>query len=243
MKVLLTRPAGRNQEMVDHLTQRQIDHLVTPMIEVVCSNNPFPTPTIDQTDIMIFISTNAVKYAAQLLPQPLAQSLPQSCQFYAVGQATHDALTQLGVQATPSPTSSQDSEGLLSLPQLTSLAQKQVIIVRGNGGRETLAQEITQRGGNVNYWETYTRQAIAYKTPDVYQAWIDFKIDTIVVTSGEILANLVNLLPKELFAWLRSCHIIVPSTRVKLQANELGLSYVTNANGASTPAILANLFD
>ncbi|NKF51174.1 uroporphyrinogen-III synthase [Shewanella sp. WXL01] len=235
MKVLLTRPEGRNQAMVEQLTQRGIAHLVTPIIEVVSSNIVPSEASLNHADIMIFISTNAVSHAANLC------KLPTHCQYYAVGQATFDALSALGIQAEQAPIDAQDSEGLLSLSSLASIEGKSVIIVRGNGGRETLAEQLKHRGAKVDYWESYVRKAIDHKKPTVAKAWIDFGIDTVVVTSGEILANLVNLLTKEQFAWLRSCHIIVPSTRVKEQALQLGLDNISNANGASTQAILAHI--
>ncbi|QIR15766.1 uroporphyrinogen-III synthase [Shewanella aestuarii] len=236
MKVLLTRPDGRNQEMIEQLETRQVAHLVTPLLGVEATQSPVPKQFYS-TDNFIFISTNAVTYAAE----KLQQHFPKQARYFAVGQATADALTKLGLSIFTAPESSQDSEGLLSLVQLQNVDKKSFIIVRGNGGRETLAEQLRLRGAQVDYWEVYQRTLPHYNNQAICQQWQAFGIDTIVVTSGEILANLIALMPKELFAWLRSCHIIVPSNRVELQANAYGLSNITNANGANTQAILRAL--
>jgi uroporphyrinogen-III synthase len=173
--------------------------------------------------------------------QKLQQQFPTHCRYFAVGQATADSLAQYNINAFTSPEDNQDSEGLLSLAQLQNVDKQSFIIVRGLGGRETLAEQLRLRGANVNYWQVYQRAIPKLDAKAITQQWESFGIDTIVVTSGEILSNLVELVPKELFAWLRACHIIVPSNRVELQAKAMGLSHITNANGANTQAILASL--
>ncbi|WP_445773593.1 uroporphyrinogen-III synthase [Shewanella sp.] len=236
MKVLLTRPQGRNQAMEEQLALNGVAYLVTPLLDITATSEAFNQSSLLHTDNLLFISTNAVKFAAQKL-----QHFPSHCRYFAVGQATADSLSQFNIHAYTSPDSSQDSEGLLSLPQLQHVENQNFLIIRGVGGRETLAEQLTARGAKVNYWQVYQRTTPALNGHDIYRQWQSFGIDTIVVTSGEILSNLVNLAPKESFAWLRSCHIIVPSNRVEIQAKAMGLSHITNANGANTQAALTSL--
>lgn len=236
MKVLLTRPEGRNQDMIEQLDNYQVAHIVTPLLGVEATNLP-PPDSFNNADKLIFISTNAVTFAAE----KCHNSFPSQSHYFAVGQATADVLRQYNLAVFSAPENSQDSEGLLSLPQLQHINKQSIIICRGSGGRETIAEQLVLRGANVNYWDVYQRSCPTLDNLQVYQQWVDFGIDTIVITSGEILTNLIALIPKELFAWLDSCHIIVPSNRVKLQANALGLYKVTNANGANTQAILVAL--
>jgi uroporphyrinogen-III synthase len=237
MKVLLTRPLGRNQAMEEQLSHRDVAYLVTPLLAVIDTNESITNAVLDQTDNLLFISTNAVDFAAK----KLHNNFPSCCRYFAVGQATADSLAQYNIHAVSSPEDSQDSEGLLSLPQLQHVEKQSFIIVRGLGGRETLAEQLQLRGANVNYWQVYQRALPKLDGKEITQHWKSFGIDTIVITSGEILSNLIELVPKELFAWLRACHIIVPSNRVELQAKAMGLSHITNANGANTQAILTSL--
>ncbi|CAM4370047.1 uroporphyrinogen-III synthase [Shewanella livingstonensis] len=223
--------------MEEQLSHRDVAYLVTPLLAVIETSESMTPAVLAQTDNLLFISTNAVDFAAK----KLHDTFPTHCRYFAVGQATADSLAQYNIQATSSPEGSQDSEGLLSLDQLQDVDKQSFIIVRGLGGRETLAEQLQLRGANVNYWQVYQRAIPNLNAKAITQQWKSFGIDTIVVTSGEILSNLVDLVPKELFAWLRSCHIIVPSYRVELQAKAMELNHITNANGANTQAILTSL--
>jgi len=237
MKVLLTRPLGRNQAMEEQLSLRDVAYCVTPLLAVIETDESVADAVLAQTDNLLFISTNAVEFAAK----KLCNNFPSHCRYFAVGQATADSLAQYNIHTISAPEDSQDSEGLLSRPPLQHVDKQSFIIVRGIGGREALAEQLLLRGAKVNYWQVYQRVIPRLNGKEITQQWKSFEIDTIVVTSGEILSNLVSLVPKESFAWLRSCHIIVPSNRVELQAKAMGLGHITNANGANTQAILASL--
>ncbi|MDO6620727.1 MULTISPECIES: uroporphyrinogen-III synthase [unclassified Shewanella] len=236
MKVLLSRPEGRNQAMADKLKAKGVDFMVTPLLAVVPTHNRINPNTLTQADSLIFISTNAVKFAAISLNDKFPD-----CRYYAVGQATADALSQYNITPEIAPEDSQDSEGLLSLTSLSDIKNQHIVIVRGIGGRETIAEQLTLRQANVCYWEVYQRSLPKLDSALVCSQWQQFGIDTIIVTSGDVLENLIKLVPKELFAWLQSCHIIVPSNRVEQRAKIVGLTHVTNASGANTQAVLAAL--
>ncbi|WP_394201695.1 uroporphyrinogen-III synthase [Shewanella waksmanii] len=236
MTVLLTRPEGRNQSMIEALTQKKVPHFTTPLLEVQpFKDQPAALNAFLQADIIIFISTNAVAYAAHLCPQ-----FPNA-HYFAVGDATYRALAELGIAAEQAPADNQQTEGLLTLASLQKLNDVNVCIVRGVGGRETLAEQLQSRGANLSYWQVYQRQCPTLDAKQIVADWQQHQVDTIVVTSGEILANLINLVPKEQFAWLQACHIIVPSIRVYQQAQAAGLNQLTNAKAANKDAVLAAL--
>lgn len=238
MKVLLTRPEGRNQSMVNALNERGIDHWVTPLLHVEATspvriNTSHP---LSHTDIIICISANAVTFADNALA-PFSKAWPK-VQYFAVGHATWEALDRVGISALEAPDDCQQTEGLLTLASLQDIKGKNITIIRGVGGREALAEQLTERGANVHYWEVYQRGCPPLDGQQITQQWQAFGIDTIVITSGEVLKNLINIVPKELFSWLRSCHIIVPSNRVEAQAHAFGITRVTNANAANSKAVL-----
>lgn len=241
MKVLLTRPEGRNQSMVDALNERGIEHCVTPLlgVEATLALPPETTHPLANADMIICISANAVSFANETFKVGDAhvKGWPK-VPFFAVGHATWEALQQIAIDALEAPDDCQQTEGLLTLPTLQHLQGKKITIIRGVGGREALAEQLSSRGAQVRYWEVYQRTCPPLDGAIITQQWINFGIDTIVVTSGEVLNNLLNLVPKELFAWLRSCHIIVPSNRVEAQAHAFGITQVTNANAANSQAVL-----
>ncbi|MCL1148190.1 uroporphyrinogen-III synthase [Shewanella marinintestina] len=241
MKVLLTRPEGRNQLMIEALTQRNVSYFVTPLLNVQPTSNLDAArinSTLKQADIVIFISTNAVTFSSQAINH----QWPQSAHYLAVGNATYAALKQIGIEAEKAPDDCQQTEGLLTLDSLSNIDGKHIVIVRGQGGREDLATELSLRGAQMNYWEAYKRGCPPLDTSQICQQWQSFGINTIIITSGEILDNLVKTVPKELFAWLQTCHIIVPSSRVYEKAKAFGLQQITNAKAANTNAMLTALF-
>ncbi|MCL1126666.1 uroporphyrinogen-III synthase [Shewanella surugensis] len=240
MKVLLTRPQGRNQLMAAALRRYRIPYMITPLIDIIAATQTSANHSLQltQADDIIFVSTNAVKFADSLVKQPW----PEHLRYFAIGKATQDALLAIDIKAlTPHNKERQTTEGLLDLPELKSLKNKKVLIVRGVGGREALADELKQRQAEVTYWEVYQRAPINLDAKQITNQWKIEKIDTIIVTSGEILDNLIKLVPKELFYWLKTCHIIVPSARVESVALSYGLKFVTNAKAANQNAMIAAL--
>jgi uroporphyrinogen-III synthase len=235
MKVLLTRPQGRNQSMEDALRQRGIAFMTTPLLAVEPLHDAQGLTYFRNAEIVIFISTNAVEFANQLVGD-----WPTAKHYLAVGDATCQALNDLGVEVQSAPAELQQTEGLLTLPLLQpeQVKQRNILIIRGQGGREDLGDTLSQRGAQLSYWEVYRRVCPAYDVQQLLQSWQKFGIDTILLTSGDILKNLLKLLPKEYFPWLQACHIIVPSIRVERQALAAGLSHVTNACAANSQAML-----
>ena len=88
-------------------------------------------------DWAIFISSNAVQNA---MPRLLAKwgCIPQNLKFAAIGPATAAELTKFGVKQVLIPQDRFDSESLLTMPEMQSMQQQNVIIFRGVGGRELL---------------------------------------------------------------------------------------------------------
>jgi uroporphyrinogen-III synthase len=170
---------------------------------------------LDELDIAIFISANAVEKA---LPTLLAQrSLPVQLQLVAVGKRTAKTLKAWGLTALcPAPPF--NSEAVMAMPQMQPAAVqgKQIVIFRGEGGRELLAETLRQRGATVNYVNVYRR--VQPPTP----AWItDTQIDVLTVTSVEGLQNLFAMLDGQV--WLRHTPLVVMSERIRSEAQELGI--------------------
>lgn len=235
MKILLTRPEGQNQAMANKLAAKNIEYFISPLLSVQANAHAKQAINkVSQADYWIFVSANAVKFAASLLDQ----SLPSQVTYFAVGHATWSALAELGVNAIRPCDKSQDSEGLLELEQLDAVQNKKIIIVRGNGGRELLGQVLSNRGANVDYWQVYQRQCPALDGALLVKQWQNFGIDTLILPSRTQLDNLIQLIPKALFPWLCDCHIIVTNESAQQHARAKGMRRVTNAKGAHPQALL-----
>ena len=178
----------------------------------------------------------------------------------AVGNATQNALTALNVDSIHP--EDHNSEGVLALTELSAenINNQLIVIVRGDGGRELIAQTLTKRQANVVYFESYRR--IWRNFPEnIAQKWQADEINAIVVTSNASLVRLTELLlisdcaeitcEEVTFAkgiehsneineyWKNSCLWIVASQRIADYAKKLGLTQVINAHGASDEAMLS----
>lgn len=236
MHVLLTRPAGRNQPMQDALTAQKIAYTVEPLMEIEpLTVDESVQRKISQADIVIFISVNAVNCITATNNIKLADS----ASIIAIGCATQTALFELGINSITSEQSQQHSEGILSLDILQRVKGKKVVIVRGEGGREKLADELMLRGAHVDYCHAYRRIKPANLSGGLGEHWQQAGVNIILISSGEILENLLQVVKQADLPWLESCKLIVPSARVAMLAREAGLTNIVNAASASKNAMLA----
>lgn len=258
LRVLLTRSQKKNSSLISSLHAHRIFALSNPMLQLsgTLSNDKLLSSDLLQSDIIIAVSEPAVEYFREFLdhtdamavkPQVVAHATVTP--LIAVGEATASALSNwLGVDvAFPSEAT---SEGLLREPiannllEASSIKEKQVVIVRGNGGREHIASELRARGANVSYLETYQRQPCV----DVDGIWLDQwksqQINCIVATSVEQFSAIWQLAhTSEQEKWLRQCTWIVASDRIKhvLIEHSINSANIHNALGANNNAVLKQL--
>ncbi len=174
-------------------------------------------------DVIIFQSANAVRFGAALLDQRRDLNLA------AVGPATLRALNQAGYRVPILPGNGFDSEGLLEHPRLQNLTGQRVLIVRGVGGRELLDQVLEQRGAAVTAAVVYERHPL---TPDsaslgaVGQLLQANALQVITATSLEIAASLLAMRAANpaLLESLSRLHWLVPSQRIASGVQALGLA-------------------
>jgi uroporphyrinogen-III synthase len=177
---------------------------------------------LHQFDWAIFISSNAVQYGMPLLQQA---SLPASLKFAAIGPTTASALGSFGVAEVLKPADRFDSESLLALPELQQMQGQRVLIVRGVGGREVLADTLKQRGAEVVFGECY-RRINPQKNADVLaQAHAGNRLQAIIITSSEALRFLLDVAGES--DWLKAVPLFVNHDRIAEQAQSHGLTVIS----------------
>jgi uroporphyrinogen-III synthase len=176
-------------------------------------------------DWIIFISTNAVQ---QAMPRIAAQfpraSADAKLRFAAVGPATAQELALYGVASVLVPMAQFDSESLLALPEFQDLKQRRVVIVRGVGGRELLAETLRARGAEVAFAECYRRVNPQRDAGNLPELWQNGQLHAMVVTSSEALRNLLALARET--TWVKNVLICVNHARIAETARESGLQTV-----------------
>jgi uroporphyrinogen-III synthase len=249
LNVLITRPAGKAQALALLLKQQGIFAISQPLFDYQAyASSQDIKGSINSADILIFVSVAAVEFAHASYPL----SINSDKIVIAVGQATKRALQTIGITNVLTSTQ-ENSEGLLKLDQLCQVKDKNITIVRGNGGREHLATTLTERGAQVCYIESYQR-VWRTLTKNIAKQWQEQQINCIVVTSNDILLTLVNLVIhtektntdinnklNDNNYWQNDCCWLVASQRIADSAKALGLTQVININGANDQVIIEQL--
>lgn len=173
-------------------------------------------------DMLIFISSNAVQHA---MPRLLAKFplWPQRTQCAAIGPVTAAELGQFGIQQVLQPEQRFDSESLLAMDEMRAVQGKHIMIVRGVGGRELLADTLRQRGAQVSFAECYRRINPQSNTDKLQGLWQNGHLDSLVVTSSEAMRHLLALTANGSAEWLRNCTIYVNHARIAELPQNLGL--------------------
>tara|TARA_B100000674_G_scaffold497201_1_gene530037 strand:- start:253 stop:987 length:735 start_codon:yes stop_codon:yes gene_type:complete len=235
-KVVITRPQADSERLSEALQNEGFQTRVMPIItiEAIPTAEQAPAPSVSDDALCIFISANAVRFGLPQLGSALARD--SDLTVIAVGNKTRDTLAAEGIQAQVPVRA--DSEGLLAMPALSAPDSRDVVIVKGEGGRELLASELTGRGARVTEWACYRR---CWPEVDV-SGLMEISAGLIFqVSSGEMVSRLSELLAGGGQADLFQSSIIVPSDRVARLATEIGWGQVIRAEDASDDAFIRAL--
>ena len=113
-----------------------------------------------------------------------------------------------------------------------------MLIVRGGGGRELLADTLTARGAHVTYAEVYERRAHSGDASGLLCRWRRDGIELITALSVETLDALHAQLGGEVGDLFARSQLVTASTRVIKRAAALGLTGVVTATGPDDRALI-----
>ncbi|MEI7612914.1 MAG: uroporphyrinogen-III synthase [Betaproteobacteria bacterium] len=228
-RILVTRPTAQAAKLAELISAQGGIPVLFPLLEISPANDLTllreVIPRLHDYAIVVFISPNAVDFSLPLILEQRAW--PVGVKAAAIGQSTVAQLGIFGIGEVIAPTRRFDSEALLELPELQAsrVVGKKVLILRGNGGRELLAETLSQRGAVVDGVSCYQRSAPADGTP-VLSLLRNKQLAALTVSSSEGLRNLLSLLDTEGYERLRILPVFVPHQRIADVAAELGLQSV-----------------
>ena len=222
LKVLVTRPEGQAGALKEAILEcgGQVERLPLLAIE----------PSIGQTarrklenafefNDLVFVSPNAVRHALGHIKQGENRVI-------AIGEGTAALLEEQGIRVDLVPRRS-TSEGLLEDERLGTMHGRKVLIVRGRGGRELLAEGLRALGAGVEYAEVYRRAPPTPPSPELLAEWRD-RVDVMIITSDQMLKNLVELTKFD--QNVLDTPLIVISERLQNSAETLGFQHVLQAH-------------
>jgi uroporphyrinogen-III synthase len=228
LHVLVTRPAHQSSDLARLIAAAGAEAVCFPAIEITGPRDIDALHTlIDQLDrfhMIIFVSANAVEQAMPLV-NARHPRLPAHLLVACVGRASARALQQFGIAALLVPPTRFGSEGLLQLSALQHVKGKRILIFRGEGGRESLAQTLRTRGAEVQYAECYRRVRPRTDIMPLLRRWQDGLIDLVTITSVEALDNLVAMMGERGRSFLLNTPVVVVSDRIAEACRRYGFAY------------------
>jgi uroporphyrinogen-III synthase len=240
LKILVTRPQHQAENLCNKIAAEGGQPIRLPAIDIVDIEDKTVLQSwanrLEEANSAIFISANAVEKSLPVLLAQRNQPLPAQLQLIAVGKKTAATLQRWGLTAISSPPP-YNSEAILSMAELQpeKVNNQNILIFRGEGGRELLADALRQRGAMVHYVHVYRRIQPAPPAIPIEP------VDIITVTSQEAMQNLFNMLAEQ--EWLRQTPYVVISERVMAEAKKLGVQApIVVAPAASDDGLLQGLF-
>lgn len=242
--IVVTRPLEQSESLCSAIRAAGGEALLFPVIAI----GPAPDDAdlraiagrLEEFDIAFFVSPNAVRYA---LDSVLARrAWPAALRVATVGKGSERELARYGFDAVIAPQDGFDSESVIALPEFASaaVAGRRVVIFRGDGGRDLLADTLRQRGALVEFVTSYRRFRPELDSSPLVERARAGGLDALLLTSSEGVDNLVAMAGPAGMAVLQSVPVFAPHARIAARAREAGFRRVF-ATGAGDAGMLQAL--
>jgi uroporphyrinogen-III synthase len=236
ISVLVTRPVDQSVRLTQRLQDLGAEVISFPALAIIGPLRPEllnqRLAEIEHYDWAVFVSPTAVQFGLAALRQTAPASLA-TINAAAVGAGTASALRSAGCRNVVVAESGADSEDLLALPEFADLSGRRVLILRGEGGRELIADTLRARGAQVDYAECYRRACPATDPAPLRVALAAHRIQAVTVFSSETLDNLLQLCGSAADL-LRALPLFAPHRRIAEHAKALHfISPIATAPGES----------
>jgi len=225
--VLVTRPAHQADSLCELIRQQGGTAIRFPVLEIRPPADPKNLMQViarlEEFDWAVFISANAVNRTLEHLAGK--RDWPKSVRIAVIGKRSADELKRFGLTADLVPQHKFNSEALLALADMQEVGGQRMVIFRGNGGREMLADTLRKRGATVEYVEAYRRVRPHSDSSELLQRWRQGLVNIVSVNSAESLKNLVVMLGKAGESLLTGTPLLVVNERMLALAEELEFQY------------------
>jgi len=252
--VVITRPRAQADGLARAVAALGRRAVLLPLLEIApLDDSSALLAALDRLAayaLVAFVSPNAIDAAFTELAAPGGTfAWPAGVAIAVVGEGSRAALARHGVTLdnatifSPPDPAHADSEHLLASLDLSALAGRRVLIVRGESGRELMAETLRGAGALVDTAPAYRRSvprltaALSQQLSALLAGPNDW-----IITSSEALRGL-DALVRELDpvagpAQLRAQHLIVPHARIADTARVLGFDRIT-LTGSGDARLLA----
>jgi uroporphyrinogen-III synthase len=255
--VVITRPLAQARPLAARVAALGRPVEVLPLLDIAPLADPAPLlaalARLHHYALVAFVSPNAIDAAFAHL-----QQWPAGVTLAVLGEGSRAALAAHGITpqavdiVSPADAEHSDSEHLLQTLDLAALNGKPVLIIRGESGRELMADGLRAAGALVDVVPAY-RRSVPGLTPQLAATLkrLLAQQNDWIITSSEALRGLCGLLAQldaqqpdlpqqHSVVAMQQQHLIVPHARIAETANNLGFSRVT-LTGSGDERLLAAL--
>jgi uroporphyrinogen-III synthase len=247
--VVITRPLKQGVLFQQRLSQAGLSGVLFPLLDIA----ELPDTTalrasparLDDYAMVAFVSPNAIDHYFEHL-----QSWPQQVDIAVMGaggvaalQAYADKLQGVRIISPTNPLKT-DSETLLQELDLRRLAGKRVLIVRGQSGREFLADALRCHGVLVDQLPAYLRSEPVFDAQRQQQLYELIRQQAVwVITSSEALRTLDRWIRQSgediIVANMQGQHLLVSHRRIAETAQQLGFHSITLTGSGDEQLLVA----
>jgi len=249
--IIVTRPSGQARQLIEVLTSaieksgvanRSLPEILSlPLLTIVPKTDEalaeHIATVLNEVDLAIFVSPNAIESVMRLLERDWQDLAKTIIPIGVMGRSSHQALKNhgIGLERMPTPiilpkgNENWDSEGLWQ--ELQSLQwdweNKKVVIFKGEGGRDWLADTLKKAGAKVDAISTYSRVPLDID----HSAWqaireIDLSKSLWLLTSSEAVRYLGEVFKDQFTQNLNSACALCPHHNIADAAELIGFGEV-----------------
>ncbi len=258
--IVITRPGGQARQLSEmlqaSLLRAEINKddlpqiLSLPLLTIVPRDDDVLVDQIKillaSADLVIFVSPNAIECTMRLLEKPWQDASEKLISIGVMGGSSLLALENhgIGVERSPTPiiypqdNAQWDSEGLWAELQKLGWdwSTKKVVIFKGDGGRDWLAETLKSAGAQLDLISVYARVPLDLESPswrDVHA--MDFSKSLWLLTSSEAVRYLGQVkLPVHLAT------AICPHHNIAEAAEKIGFGAVLTCQPGDSALIAAS---
>ena len=216
--LISTRPLKTNLQLSSDLKNSEIKLLSFPLTEIHPLNNyqifDGVIENIKTYQHIIFISTNAVHFFLERVKK-LSLQIPKNLIFSSIGPTTKLLLQKKLSVDVHSPIKTFDSEHLLKEKIYNNVEGQKILIIRGEGGRETLKNALEEKGGIVNYGECYVRKYVDIDLIQLKKNLVNYHHQFILFSSTNSAKHFIDQLHNIETDWLQNIKIIVNHKKIE----------------------------
>jgi uroporphyrinogen-III synthase len=248
--VIITRPLAQAAGLARRVNAAGREAVIFPLLDIAPLQDQSALhaalATLEQYALVAFVSPNAIAAAFAVRPD-----WPLNVPLAVMGEGSRAALAALGVTDAnariirPGDVRRTDSQTLLAELDLAALKGRQVLILRGESGRELLAEGLRAAGVQVTQVAAYRRSAPVFDAACAAQLQALLATDNDwLITSSEALLYLLHMVEQlageKGLLQMRQQNIIVPHIRIAETAKKLGFHDLT-LTGSGDEQLLAAL--